>query len=344
MNLKTQIVVALIALGIIGFWGCSSESKQNCNEIPLGKEHYDSMCSCITKNQLIFPSTDAIRGKLFENKADDNSPFEKNDSVDIDSSFIISFRKIIMDSSNFSWGEIGTPYVDGLLEFYDVKGKKVSEVKISSDGMLWTTPYLGITKDGRLNEKGDSLLENLFSEYFDKIDKHLTEQNNTDNTDTTKNSNSKIRVNTELALDSGDFSNVRILISQKGNKNTVLSSENNFSQHGIKSTFKTDSSNHVSYKRLVFKFDCDFQKDYFFRFCKKDYIEKEIEFNTVMPDSSVKDGFDPYKFTVTLHKQPKVKQMKYDRPVARIKYKSELDDFDYDTNYKFTLKEVKNKN
>lgn len=136
-----------------------------------------------------------------------------------------------------------------------------------------------------------------------------------------------------LAIDSGDFSNVEISIYKQNKKTLFLSSKNKFKNNGIVATVQKDSVQGKLLDVLTFKFKCEYQNDFIFKFKKKGYVEKDVEFSTVIPTNAIKDGFDPYSFYVTLKKQPLNRKIKYNAAIAKISYNKEIDDFDYDTNY-----------
>ena len=91
-----------------------------------------------------------------------------------------------------------------------------------------------------------------------------------------------------------------------------------------------------------FEFDLDYQADYILTFEKAGYITKSINVNTHIPDSEYQtvsyDPFEPFEFQVILFKQPEGTDIVvFNQPVAIIKYHSNKDDFDYDTDYSKTI-------
>ena len=65
-----------------------------------------------------------------------------------------SIINILNDSTNFSWGEIGTPYYDKTIVFLDNSKNEIGYVEISFDGQINMFPNLAVTKCGLLNDKG----------------------------------------------------------------------------------------------------------------------------------------------------------------------------------------------
>jgi len=62
--------------------------------------------------------------------------------------------KVINDSTNFHWGEIGTPYYDKLVIFLDKNKNEIGYVNVSLDGQIDVFPNLPLTKWGLLSDKG----------------------------------------------------------------------------------------------------------------------------------------------------------------------------------------------
>lgn len=62
--------------------------------------------------------------------------------------------KIINDSSSFDWGEIGTPYYDKIIVFFDKNENEIGYVDVSLDGQINVFPNLALTKWGLLSDKG----------------------------------------------------------------------------------------------------------------------------------------------------------------------------------------------
>jgi len=80
--------------------------------------------------------------------------------------------------------------------------------------------------------------------------------------------------------------------------------------------------------------DLDYQHEYIFSFSKQGYVTKKIYVSTKVPQSIIKDGFDPYAFDITIFKQVEgVNIVVFNQPVARIIYNEDLDDFGFDTDY-----------
>ncbi len=62
--------------------------------------------------------------------------------------------KTINDSSSFDWGEIGTPYYDKTIVFFDKDKNEIGYIDISLDGQIDVFPNLALTKWGLLSDKG----------------------------------------------------------------------------------------------------------------------------------------------------------------------------------------------
>ena len=62
--------------------------------------------------------------------------------------------KIICDSTNYKWGEIGTPFYDKTIILFDKNKNEIGYIDISLDGQIDMFPNLAITKWGLLTNKG----------------------------------------------------------------------------------------------------------------------------------------------------------------------------------------------
>ena len=82
------------------------------------------------------------------------------------------------------------------------------------------------------------------------------------------------------------------------------------------------------------RFKLNYNINYTLIFIKEGYITKTIEFDTHVPASRVKAGFDPYTIGVKLYPQENDNhKVVYNQPVGRIHYDQTLDEFNYDTDY-----------
>ena len=82
------------------------------------------------------------------------------------------------------------------------------------------------------------------------------------------------------------------------------------------------------------RFKLNYNLVYTLIFIKEGYITKTIEFDTHVPASRMKAGFDPYTIGVKLFPQESdVHKVAYNQAVGRIHYDEVLDEFNYDTDY-----------
>ena len=72
--------------------------------------------------------------------------FDKNETERI--------LKILNDGRNYIWGEIGTPYYDQIIVFFDKDENEIGYVNISLDGQIDVFPNIASTKWGCLSDKG----------------------------------------------------------------------------------------------------------------------------------------------------------------------------------------------
>ena len=89
----------------------------------------------------------AVSGEIIKNKETKPSgAFSAGKQIKIDQQFIIDFRNIVMDSTNFIWGEPGTPYTDYRMIFRNSKGVIINKAELSFDSYLCIKPQLGTVK------------------------------------------------------------------------------------------------------------------------------------------------------------------------------------------------------
>jgi hypothetical protein len=62
--------------------------------------------------------------------------------------------QILNDESNYIWGEIGTPYYDQIIVFFDKEENEIGYMNISLDGQIDVFPNIALTKWGCLSDKG----------------------------------------------------------------------------------------------------------------------------------------------------------------------------------------------
>lgn len=83
-----------------------------------------------------------------------------------------------------------------------------------------------------------------------------------------------------------------------------------------------------------FSLDLDLNADYILEFEKDGFVTKRLSFNTHVPAGAAANGFTPFDFSVNLFKQyDGVNTVVFNQPVGMIRYDSNMDDFDYDTDY-----------
>ncbi len=111
------------------------------------KNNYDSLVKIEIKEKQAILLREAKSAEMHNNSFPIfTHKFELNETERI--------LKIISDSTNFKWGEIGTPYYDKTIVFFDKNENEIGYVDISLDGQINMFPNLAITKWGLLTDKG----------------------------------------------------------------------------------------------------------------------------------------------------------------------------------------------
>ena len=158
MKITSKIIISI--LSIITFWGIyiyftfpnmekiKNNLKTSYSEnITPDKLNYENL----VKNDIKENRTILI-GKTKSSKMFNHSfPFLTHKFEPSETARIL---KILNDSKNYDWGEIGTPYYDKILVFYDENQNEVGYVNISLDREIEIFPNLALTKWGLLSDKG----------------------------------------------------------------------------------------------------------------------------------------------------------------------------------------------
>lgn len=91
-------------------------------------------------------------------------------------------------------------------------------------------------------------------------------------------------------------------------------------------------------KNGKFQFTLELNHMYMFWFEKSGHVTKKVQFNTAVPEAVTSDPefipFPDFDFFVTLFKSyPEVDTMFFTKPVGKIQYNAQKNDFDWDKNY-----------
>jgi hypothetical protein len=87
-----------------------------------------------------------------------------------------------------------------------------------------------------------------------------------------------------------------------------------------------------------FKVLLNWDKEYKFYFSQIGYVSKCIEFSTVLPAGANKEKIYPYELLVELFPiYPDVDTVFFKKPIAKIQFSENLDDFDYNLDYQLSI-------
>jgi hypothetical protein len=121
-------------------------------------EAYDSICKFELNNRLDFPRIKPDKAILHSNNY--LTPKKELTKVQIE-----TILGILNDSSNYRWGELGTPEIHYFFTFHNLKGQCIGRTTIDLEGMAYSEPSLARMKWGGL--KTMSEIEKLISEIED---------------------------------------------------------------------------------------------------------------------------------------------------------------------------------
>lgn len=61
---------------------------------------------------------------------------------------------VLNDTASYRWGEVGTPYFDQTIVYYDSSESVIGYSSVSYDGQVYSYPYRALTKWGGLSDQG----------------------------------------------------------------------------------------------------------------------------------------------------------------------------------------------
>ena len=126
------------------------KEKQKINyseNVTPDKNNIEELIKLDKKNNKTILIGKAVNSKMYKNWFPFTThKFDKNETERI--------LKILNDGSNYIWGEIGTPYYDQIIVFFDKDENEIGYVNISLDGQIDVFPNIALTKWGYLSDKG----------------------------------------------------------------------------------------------------------------------------------------------------------------------------------------------
>lgn len=151
MLLAISVIIILLAYSFFTFPNKEKIKNNLINKysesVTPDKKNFDSLVKIeLNQNQSILlneTKTAKIYNNLFPLFY---HKFELNETEKI--------LKIICDSTNYKWGEIGTPFYDEMIILFDENENEIGYIDISLDGQIDMFPNLAITKWGLLTDKG----------------------------------------------------------------------------------------------------------------------------------------------------------------------------------------------
>lgn len=151
MLLAISVIIILLAYSFFTFPNKEKIKNNLINKysesVTPDKKNFDSLVKIeLNQNQSILLN-ETKTAKIYNNLLPlFYHKFELNETEKI--------LKIICDSTNYKWGEIGTPFYDKTIILFDKNENEIGYIDICLDGQIDMFPNLAITKWGLLTDKG----------------------------------------------------------------------------------------------------------------------------------------------------------------------------------------------
>jgi hypothetical protein len=118
-------------------------------------DNYDSLVQVDEQHNKTFLRNVAISSELINNQF----PYS---TIKFDTRETLRVLKILNDSSSYQWGELGTPYHDKTLIYYDKMHNSIGFTLIDYGGEVDNYPFLPLMKWGAMTQNGfNQLLSEL---------------------------------------------------------------------------------------------------------------------------------------------------------------------------------------
>jgi hypothetical protein len=118
------------------------EKRFYANYFPesVSLEKYAETAAYEDKNGKTFPRIRPNKVVLVE-----NTKFLKK-KYDLSANEVRELLGLLNDSTNYEWGELGTPEVHYYFEYFNKNGELIGVTKVDLEGMAYSEPYLGKMK------------------------------------------------------------------------------------------------------------------------------------------------------------------------------------------------------
>lgn len=151
MLLAISVIIILLAYSFFTFPNKEKIKNNLINKysesVTPDKKNFDSLVKIEFKQNQSILLNETKTAKIYDNLFPlFYNKFELNETEKI--------LKIICDSTNYQWGELGTPFYDKMIILFDENENEIGYIDISLDGQIDMFPNLAITKWGLLSNKG----------------------------------------------------------------------------------------------------------------------------------------------------------------------------------------------
>ena len=125
-------------------------SKKFTNDETAYPETYDSLCNVEYTNNISFPKIQPDYAIMHFDK------FLKR-NIRLTSKQLNKILVFLNDSSNYCWGELGTPYFDRFITFHNKNRECIGLTKIDFGGQTYSSPHLSLMKWGLINPSSNKM-------------------------------------------------------------------------------------------------------------------------------------------------------------------------------------------
>jgi len=123
----------------------TKNNSYSYSSLTPSKNEYDSLCKIENEKGLFFPLKEVEFAKLTKNDLWKKSKIIRGEEL-------TELLEFLNDSTNYAWGELGTPEIHYYLTYYNKNDNCVGLTTIDLEGMAYSYPSIARMKWGLLKE------------------------------------------------------------------------------------------------------------------------------------------------------------------------------------------------